>query len=175
MSVPRRPFSLTITALGIFLLAMWNLWRVWILLQQLVLLQELGATLDPRVRLVMSGIWAGAFVLLAVGLWRRRLIVRRLLPLTLSLYAGYQLAVLLIFAPAPAARQGWVAQLLFFTGAIVWAAWVCLRAAHRDYWLETGGQPPESYPLSPFTLLETRGLVKRRPVVDRGHNGESKD
>lgn len=130
MSAPRRPLSLTITILGIFLLAVWNLWRAWIVAQQSALLMEIGVTLDPRLRLALALAWALIFLLLTVGLWQQREVARILLPATVLLYGGYHL-FLLLFTPAPAARQGWALQLLVLTAAGGWSLWVSLRTAHE--------------------------------------------
>lgn len=164
MSLPHRPLSLTITALGIFLLAMWNLWRAWIIAQQSRLLEQIGVTLDPHVRLTLAVVWALAFLLLAGGLWRRRAVVRIFLPLAVLLYGGCQL-LLLLFAPAPAARQGWVLQLLVYLAAGAWTAWLCLRPAHRDWWRDEKQNARGHFLPAPFTLK----------VVQRGQNGKSKD
>lgn len=126
MSAPRRPLSLTITFLGIFLLAVWNLWRAWIVAQQSALLVEIGVTLDPRLRLVLALVWGLIFLWLAVALWQRRKVARILLPATVLLYGGYHL-LLLLFTPAPAARQGWALQLLFLIAAAGWSLWVSRR------------------------------------------------
>ena len=138
MSVPRRPLSLKITALGIFLLAIWNLWRAKVVAQQNALLQQLGATLDPRLRLVMAVVWAVAFLLLAFGLWQRRPVVRVLLPVTIFLYGSYHLLIILFFVPSPAARQGWLAHLLVFAGATAWTFWVGLKAARLNATIQSG-------------------------------------
>lgn len=165
MSEPRRPFSLTITAVGIFLLAMWNLWRASIIAQQQAMLQELEATLDPRVRLALAIVWAVVFFLLALALWRRKSAVRVVLPLTLAVYGVMHLALLFLTAPAPAARQGWLHPFLGLVLAIGWTVWVCLRPAHRDVWSTSVQRTSTMFALSPFTVK----------AVQRGYDGESED
>ena len=165
MSEPRRPLSLTITAVGIFLLAMWNLWRAWIVAQQRTMLQQLGATLDPDVRLALAVVWAAVFLLLALGLWRRRLTVRLVLPFAVLFYGALHLLLLFLYTPAPAARQEWPVQVLVTFAATGWTGWVCLRTAHRDVWLPTERRTDLNFTLSPFTFK----------VVQRGYDGESKD
>lgn len=140
MSVPRRPLSLTLTALGIFLLAMWNVWRALIIARQSPLLQQLGVTLDPYTRLALAGFWAVVFLLLALGLWQRRRVVRYLLPPAVFFYGILHLALWQFFASAPAARQGWFMQLALLIVATAWTTWVCLRQAHGDVWLHTGSK-----------------------------------
>lgn len=140
MSVPRRPLSLTITILGIFLLAMWNVWRALIIARQSALLQQLGVTLDPHARLAFAGFWAVVFLLLALGLWQQRRIVRHLLPPAVFLYGVVHLALWQLFAPSGAARQGWIFQLIVLIAATAWTAWVCLRQGHSDIWSRTGSK-----------------------------------
>lgn len=165
MSAPRRPLSLTITALGIFLLAMWNLWRAWIVAQQGPLLEQIGVTLDPRARLLMSLVWALVFLLMGLALWRRLAVVRVLLPVAVFFYGVYHLLLLFLFAPAPAARQGWPMQLLLLVAATAWITWICWRPAHHDLWQQGDQDAAGRYPLSPLTFK----------VVQRGNDGESKD
>lgn len=138
MSVPRRPLSLTLTAVGIFLLALWNVWRVSVIARESTYLQQLGVTLDPHVRLALAGFWATVFLLLALGLWQRRWTVRYLLPLAVFLYGVTHLALWQLFASAATARQGWFLQLIISIAATTWTAWVCLRQAHREVWMHTG-------------------------------------
>lgn len=165
MSEPRRPLSLTITAVGIFLLAMWNFWRAWMVAQQRALLQELEATLDPRMRLALALLWGIVFLSLAVGLWRRQRAVRKALPAALLCYGVMHLILLFLFAPAPAARLSWPLQVLALLLATGWTTWVCLRKAHHDVWRPTGRPSDLNFTLSPFTFK----------VVQRGYDGESKD
>lgn len=131
-----RPRSVTILTLGGFLLGLWNLWRVLVLIPQSPLLIELGAHLDPRVRLVIALFWASWFTLLASGLWLRRPAVRWLFPLSFLLYTIYHLSLLAFFMPAPAARQGWQGTLVLFLSALLWSTWVLRRSAHTSYWRE---------------------------------------
>lgn len=165
MSEPRRPFSLTITTVGIFLLAMWNVWRATIVAQQQGMLQELDPTLDPRVRIVLAAIWALVFFLLALALWQRRAAVRIVMPMALGLYGAAHLTLLFLAAPAPAARQGWLLQFVGLVLATGWTVWVCLRPAHRDVWLAPVQQASTTFTLSPFTVK----------AVQRGYDGESED
>lgn len=134
----RRPRSVTILTLGGLLLGLWNLWRALTLIRQSPLLLELGVHVDPRVRLVIALFWATWFVLLAIGLWQRRATVRWLFPLSFLLYSIYHLSLLAFFMPAPAARQGWQASVVFFLSVLLWSTWVLRRPAHATYWR----QPP---------------------------------
>ena len=162
MSRP-RPFFVTITSAGVFLLGMWNAWRALLLLQESNLLRQLDVTLNPFVRSTMALIWSCLCVSLAVALWQRRAIVRRLLPLSLLLYAAYHMLLLAFFIKAPSARQGWQASAALHVAAIVWTTWVVRRPAYHSYWRQTENQAKNTYPLSPFTPTQ------------RGDDGESKN
>lgn len=158
-----RPFFVTITTAGVFLLGMWNAWRALILLQESNLLMQLDVTLNPFVRSTMALIWSFLFMSLAFALWRRRAIVRRVLPLSLLLYAVYHMLLLAFFIHAPAARQGWQASAALYAAAIVWTTWVVRRPAYDSYWRQAKNQSMITYPLSPFTPIQ------------RGDDGESKN
>lgn len=134
-----HPRTVTITALGVFLLGMWNVWRAVEVSSRLRLLLELDSTLDPRIRLGMAVMWATLFVVLTVLLWRRRPIVRRLLPISLLLYALYRLALLAFFVPAPAARRGWPTTAALHAAAVGWTLWVLYRPANEYVWTRPGG------------------------------------
>lgn len=163
MSTPRRPFFVTVTACGVFLLGMWNAWRALALVRQRRLLIQLDPTLHPDARLVMAVIWTATFVTVAAALWQRRPIVRLALPVSLFLYALYHLLLSLFFVRAPAARLGWQADALLYAAAVAWAVWVAYRPAHGNCWRPTAGKPMTSYPLSLFTRIQ------------RGNDGQSKD
>lgn len=130
----RRPHSVTILALGGFLLGLWNLWRAVTLVRQVALLLELGSHLDPRVRLTLSLFWALWFILLAGLVWTRRPVVQWLFPLSFLLYSVYHLALLAFFMPAAAARQGWPATAVLFLSVLLWSTWVVRRPAYAQYW-----------------------------------------
>ncbi|HSM57989.1 MAG TPA: hypothetical protein VK879_17675 [Candidatus Sulfomarinibacteraceae bacterium] len=163
MSKPRRPFFVTITAVGVFLLGTWNGWRTIELAQQSTFLLQLGVRPNPYARLVMALIWSILFLTLAVALWQRRTVARRLLPFSLLLYAIYHLILLALFVQAPAARQGWQATVLLAVAAILWTTWVAYRPAYRTYWRDQENSAVIAHAASPRTVRE------------RGDDGESKD
>ena len=134
MSRPHRPKSVTISIAGVFLLGMWNVWRVALLVQQRHFLRQLDVSLDPTVRLVLALLWALLFLALAVALWRRWRWARWSALVALALYTLYHLALTAFFVPAAAARQGWLASLLLGVGAIIWLSWALYRPALRSYW-----------------------------------------
>lgn len=113
---------------------MWNVWRAVEVKGRLRLLLELDSTLDPRIRLGMAVMWAGLFMALAVLLWQRRAVVRRLLPISLLLYALYRLPLLAFFVPAPAARRGWPATAVLYAVALSWTVWALHRPANAHVW-----------------------------------------
>ena len=129
-----RPRSVTITALWVFLLGTWNVWRAVEVSGRLRLLLELGSTLDPRIRVGMAAIWAVLFIALAVLLWQGRAAVRRLLPISLALYAVYRLSLLAFFVPAAAARRGWPVTVVLYAVALAWTVWALYRPANDHFW-----------------------------------------
>jgi hypothetical protein len=126
--------SVTITALGGFLLGGWNLWRALLLLRRRPLLTALEVSLDPFWRAVVALLWAGLLIVAAVALWQGRGQWRWLLPAGLALYALYQLSLLFFLAQSPLARQGWGASLFVYTLALLAALWALYRPAARPYW-----------------------------------------
>ncbi|MDX1664677.1 MAG: hypothetical protein R3272_12865 [Candidatus Promineifilaceae bacterium] len=129
-----RPRSVTITLVAVFLLGVWNVWRALVLFRSGDLLLALGVSLDPRARLMMALVWALVFIAVALGLLWRRALARWLLPLSLLLYALYNMAVLALFARSPGARAGWPFDLLLYGLALAWTGWALHRPAVTDYW-----------------------------------------
>ncbi len=126
--------SVTIIALGGFLLGGWNLWRALLLWRRRSLLTALEVSLDPAWRALLALVWAALFLLAAVALWQGRGQWRWLLPAGLALYALYQTCLLFIFARSPLARQGWGASLFAYVLALLAATWALYRPALRPYW-----------------------------------------
>lgn len=138
----RRPLSVTVTAVGVFLLGAWNVWRSVELARQRDLILALEPSLDPLALLVFAIVWALVFVALAVALWRGLPPVRPWLPLALAAYALYQMLLVAFFVRSPLSRQGWQFDLLLYVVAIAWTVWVLYRPAQRAYWKvdrEAGG------------------------------------
>jgi len=82
----------------------------------------------------MAAIWAVFFIALAALLWQGRPAVRRLLPVSILLYALYRLSLLAFFVPAPAARRGWPATAVLYAAALGWTVWVLYRPANEYVW-----------------------------------------
>ena len=118
------------------------MWRALVLFRSAGLLLALGVSLDPRVRLAMALIWTLLFIGLALGLLWRRPLARWLLPLSLLLYAVYNLAVLALFVRSPAARAGWPLDLVLYGLALAWTGWALHRPAVAEYWQAPAGRRP---------------------------------
>lgn len=136
MSLPtaaKRPLTVTLTLWGVFLLGVWNIGRAIALGRQSSILLALGATPDPRVRLVISIIWALSFLGLALALWRRRPFTRQAVPISLLLYALYRLSLLHFFTQVPVNWQSWLLQSMLYVGVTVFAQWALNRAGAKSY------------------------------------------
>jgi hypothetical protein len=121
---------------SVFLFGVWNVGRVVILIQQSSLLIELTSKPDPRFRLVMALLWAILFGALVIGLWWKRPFTRRTIPITLLLYAVYELSLTTIFAQAPLAHNSWRINGIFYTIVILFSWWVMRQTAVQEYFEE---------------------------------------
>jgi hypothetical protein len=129
-----RPLSVTLVILGVFALGLANVWRAIALFQQRIVLNELGATTDPVLRSYGAFLWAGIFILLIIGLWRRWAPARIMVPGVLLAYGFYQLVLTQLFifpaelpvAWAPIALQGAI---------IVFTVWALNRKAAQKYFM----------------------------------------
>ena len=127
----RRPRSVTLTLWGVFLLGVWNLARALALGQQRDLLQEFAAKPDPTLRLVIVLVWGAVFLGLVEALRRKRPFTRRLIPLTIMLYALYEIGLILFFTTA--ARQTLVLDILTVVGLVAFTGWALNRMAVAPY------------------------------------------
>lgn len=134
MLYARRPLSVTLVALGGFLLGGWNLWRALVLVRRRPFLNALDVSLDPMWRAGMALFWAVLFLAAAVTVWQGRRKLRWLSPVILAGYALNDLIVRLIFAASPLALQGWGAALMAFGLAWVALVWALYRPATHTYW-----------------------------------------
>ncbi|MEW5985632.1 MAG: hypothetical protein AB1791_03265 [Chloroflexota bacterium] len=110
-----------------------NVWRAYALGGQSDLLIELGASVDPRLRLVMALVWAVVWLGLAVALWRRRPFTRLALPVAWLLYVLYHLALLFFFVRSSVAQAGWLGYTLPALFILLYVTWVLNRPAARRY------------------------------------------
>jgi hypothetical protein len=130
---PGRPRSVTIAALGFVLMGLANAWRAAGLFRQSGLLLNLGVDLDPRLRLLLSLLWA--IVLLGAGavIWMGRPVVRLLAPVLVLIYAAYNLALLWLFTQADVARREQLVAGLFYLATFLFVTWALNRGAARLY------------------------------------------
>lgn len=129
----KRPRSVAITALGALALALINGWRFVALSGQLELLLALGGGPDPRWRMGLALVWGLLFLDAAAAIWLGRGRSRFTAPLILFLYAAYELSLLAWFVHSPVARQGWLADLLFYLLAVCWSVWALNRPAVQSH------------------------------------------
>ena len=134
MSAPQnRPRSVTLTFWGVFLLGGWNCGRLLVTSLNYRLLATFSTTPTPLFRLVMASVWMLLLWLAALVLWQRRPFIRRAIPSILIVYAVYELGLLLIFAQAGPARNGWLINTLFYLFIIVFSYWALNRTAVTSY------------------------------------------
>ncbi|MGW8318528.1 MAG: hypothetical protein ACWGPS_04720 [Candidatus Promineifilaceae bacterium] len=130
---PGRPRSVTIAALGFVLIGSANAWRAAGLFRQSELLLSLGVDLDPRLRLVLSLLWAVVLLGTGAAIWMGRPVVRLLAPVLLLIYAVYNLAILWLFAQADVARREQLVAGLFYLATFLFVTWALNRGAARSY------------------------------------------
>ena len=128
-----RPWSVTYTAYGVFIVGVINGWRAYALGQQSPLLLTLSPTLDPRLRLVVALIIAVISGWLAAALWRKHAFTRRAIPVFILLCALYRLLLLGIWVQSPVARQGWYSEMVLYAAAILFTTWALNRRASQPY------------------------------------------
>ena len=120
----------------LFFLGLWQAAKAVALSEQLRLLLDLSVKPDPRIRLLFAVIWMLVFWGLALALRRRVGATRWLIPLSLALYALYELTVLGVFAQISVAEQRWIRYSLTATASVLFALWALNRSAAAPYFLE---------------------------------------
>ncbi len=73
----KRPYSVTLLACLVLLLAAWNAWRAIIAVEDYALMRSLGQGTVAILWMVIGGVWAIGFVIAAWGIWRLRAWGRR--------------------------------------------------------------------------------------------------
>lgn len=147
-----RPRSVTLVAIGVLLLGLVNIIRAVSLYRLTDLQLELGVNLDPRLRMILSIIWAVVLVVLALFLWLRKPLTRIVVPLMLAIYAVYRLAIIGIFAQSEYARSNQLVTVILYCGVILFTIWALNRRASRSYFTtiherrETDSSSSESSP-----------------------------
>lgn len=93
--VMQRPFSVTLLAVAVLLLAAWNTGQAIVAARQLSFMQSLGVGAPGEILIVTGVTWAIGFWLAAIGLWRMKAWGRHWLLIAI---VAYQL-------------QGWIERL----------------------------------------------------------------
>ena len=108
---------------------------------------ELGVTLDPRLRMILAILWAITLLSMAIVLWSRKPISRVAIPVLLTLYAVYRLAIVGIFAESEYARGSQITTAILYSGAILFTIWALNRKTARKYFADLqDGQGNDSSP-----------------------------
>lgn len=107
--------------------------RVVAIIQQSNILIELNNKIDPRIRLWVALIWALWFGGMAIALRQRRPFTRRAIPITLLLYAVYELSLTIIFAQIQPGQRSWLINTLFYLILITFSYWALNRTAVMPY------------------------------------------
>jgi hypothetical protein len=68
----KRPVSVTLFSLLVLLLAAWNVFQVWSVVQRYDFMRSLNLTTPANLLIIMGVTWAIGFGLAAWGLWRLR-------------------------------------------------------------------------------------------------------
>lgn len=118
--VPERPLAARIAQLGVLTPAIWNLARAAALWHQADWQTGLAITPDPRIRLAVALVWAALFFIALVGLRRRKIWSRKLIPILLALYGVYELGMIIVFSTLPPAVLPILAYIVF-VGLVYWA------------------------------------------------------
>ena len=129
-----RPLSVTLVVLGVFALGLANVWRAIALFQQRTVLNELGAATDPVLRSFGAFLWAGIFLLLIIGLWRRWAPARIITPVILLAYGFYQLVLTQLFIFPGKLPDAW-APIAFQVAIIVFTVWALNRKPAQKYFM----------------------------------------
>ena len=128
-TAPKRPRTVTITIWSVTFLGIWNFGRAIAIGQQLNLQDVLNLQPDPRLRLVVAGLFLFLFFWLAWQLWRKRPFTIQAIPFTVSWYTVYETSVWLIFAQSPRNWSLWVISSLLLIGTVLFTRWSLQRAA----------------------------------------------
>lgn len=130
---PKRPFSVTLTILGVVLLSGWNWGRVTALYWELNLLLDYQPLLDPRFRLIMAVMWGLVFGFLAWALWRRRPYSQKAVPGLTTIYFLIEISWRFIYPTTQRTSQNWVLSSLFAIVFILFTVWALNHPAANAY------------------------------------------
>ncbi|HFQ94171.1 MAG TPA: hypothetical protein ENK32_09195 [Anaerolineae bacterium] len=132
-TVPKRPFTVTLALLGVFLLGLWNLGRAAALYREQDLLLTLQVQPDPRLRLLIAVVWVVIFWGLVWALWRRRPFSQKAVPGLTALYAVYDLGLPFIYPAARLNQTNWLLTGAFYLIIVLFMAWALNRPAASKY------------------------------------------
>ena len=107
--------------------------RVVAIIQQSNVLIALNNKIDPRIRLLVALLWVLWFGGMVVALWQRRPFSRRALPITLLLYAVYELSLTITFDQSQPGQRSWLVNMLFYLLLIIFSSWALNRTAAMAY------------------------------------------
>ena len=107
--------------------------RVVAIYQQSNVLSELNNRIDPRLRLGVALIWAIVFGGVMLALRRKRPFTRRAIPITLLLYAVYELSLTITLAQTEPAQSSWLINGIFYLFIILFSTWALNRTAVTPY------------------------------------------
>ena len=131
---PNRPRTVTITFWSVIFLGTWNLGRAIAIGQQLTLQERLNIQPDPRLRLVVAGLFGLLFFGLAGQLWWKRPLTVKAIPNSIAWYTLYETAVWLIFAQPPRNWTLWLLTSLLLIGSVLFTRWALQRAAKTCFY-----------------------------------------
>ena len=82
----KRPFSVTLLACCVLLLAAWNVWRAILAAQRYEFMRDLNVGTPAILLIVIGAAWAIGFAIAAFGLWRLRAWGRHWMLIAIVLY-----------------------------------------------------------------------------------------
>lgn len=97
------------------------------------LLLTLQVQPDPRLRLLIAGVWVVIFWGLAWAVWRRRPFSQKAIPGLTALYAAYDLGLPFIYPTARLNQTNWLLTGAFYIIIILFMAWALNRPAANAY------------------------------------------
>jgi hypothetical protein len=128
-----RPRTVTITLLGVILLGVWNAARAFALAREAGFLLLLGIRPDPRLLLVIAAAWALLFSGLALAILLKYAFTRWLVPLSILVYALYELLLQAMFVRTPVNEQSWLLRLLLSVAAVIFTLWALNQRSAISY------------------------------------------
>jgi hypothetical protein len=127
-----RPTSVTILALVVLCIAVYNALGAAAAIQGYTVLLELPLSVPPAYLVARGTFWAVVFALAAWGLWRLRHWGRLGAPLALTLYLALGWVERLALAQSDYARLSAPCFLALHLGALAAVWWLLLRPAARQ-------------------------------------------